>query len=300
MFGKFVTGKLYRVLGKGKMVITSVGLAAGLLAAMACQTPVQTVEVEVTREIPGTRLYEVTREVPVTREVEVTRQVEISRNVEVTREVPVTREIEVTRQVDVSRNVEVTREVPVTRVVEVTRVATATPPPFTPTPRPRPTVVPTPRPTATAVPPQSDWTKLSVLTDRLTDEKSISFATNAISDNQESFYSAPTLYVRCNENRSSEVFIHWGGSYMAGDYPNDDFESQVRFDVGQVREIIWDESTTNEATFVRDAQSFINSMKQSDVAFVRLWDFSDEFYDAEFKIRGLADQMATEPLLCRS
>ena len=126
MFGKFVTGKLYRVLGKGKMVITSVGLAAGLLAAMACQTPVQTVEVEVTREIPVTRLYEVTREVPVTREVEVTRQVEISRNVEVTREVPVTREIEVTRQVDVSRNVEVTREVPITRVVEVTRVATAT------------------------------------------------------------------------------------------------------------------------------------------------------------------------------
>ena len=300
MFSKLITGKLNRAFGKGKKVIIAAGLAVGLLTAAACQGAEQTVEVEATREIPVTRIHEVTREVPVTREIEVTRQVEVSRNVEVTREVPVTREIEVTRQVEVIRNVEVTLEVPVTRVVEVTRVSTATPPPFTPTQRPRPTVVPTPRPTATAVPPQSDWTKLTLLTDRLTDEKSISFATNAISDNQESLYGAPTLYVRCNENRSSEVFIHWGGSYMAGDYPNDDFESQVRFDDAQAREIIWDESTTNEATFVRNAHSFMNSMKQSDVVFVRLWDFSDEFYDAEFEIRGLADQMATEPLLCGS
>ena len=141
MFGKFVTGKLNRVFGKGKKAIVAAGLAVGLLAAAACQGAAQTVEVEVTREIPITRVYEVTREVPVTREVEVTRQVEVSRNVEATREVPVTRQVEVTREVPVTRMVEipvtrlveVTREVEVTRQVPVNRLVTATPQP-TPTP----------------------------------------------------------------------------------------------------------------------------------------------------------------------
>ena len=135
MFGKFITGKLNRALGRGKKLILSVGLTTGMLVALACQAPAQTVEVEVTREIPITRVYEVTREVPVTREVEVTRQVEVSRNVEVTREVPVTRQVEVTREVPVTRMVEipvtrlveVTREVEVTRQVPVNRLVTATP-----------------------------------------------------------------------------------------------------------------------------------------------------------------------------
>ena len=145
MFGKFVKGKLNRAFGKGKKLILSVGLTTGLLAALACQAPAQTVEVEVTREIPITRVHEVTREVPVTREVEVTRQVEVTRNFEVTREVEVTRQIEVPREAPVIEQVEVTREVEVTRTVEVIRevpvirVATATPPLYTPTPRPTPT-----------------------------------------------------------------------------------------------------------------------------------------------------------------
>ena len=55
MFDKFISGKLNRALGKGKKAIVAVGLAAGLLAVVACQ---QTVEV--TREVEVTRVVTVT------------------------------------------------------------------------------------------------------------------------------------------------------------------------------------------------------------------------------------------------
>ena len=44
MFGKFITEKLNRVLEKEKKIIVSVGLAAGLLAALACQLSSPTLE----------------------------------------------------------------------------------------------------------------------------------------------------------------------------------------------------------------------------------------------------------------
>lgn len=37
MIGKFVIGKLNRTLGKGRKIIVAAGLAAGLLAAAACE-----------------------------------------------------------------------------------------------------------------------------------------------------------------------------------------------------------------------------------------------------------------------
>ena len=39
MFGKFITGKLNRVIGKGKKAIVAAGLSAGVLAVVACQAP---------------------------------------------------------------------------------------------------------------------------------------------------------------------------------------------------------------------------------------------------------------------
>lgn len=60
MFGKFVTGKLNRAFGKGKKVTVSIGLVAVLLAAVACQSPAQTVEIPVTKNVNWDLLRKVT------------------------------------------------------------------------------------------------------------------------------------------------------------------------------------------------------------------------------------------------
>ncbi len=178
---------------------------------------------------------------------------------------------------------------------------TPTPEPtFTPTPEPTPTRVftPTPAATPTPTPVPTVWTMGRVRQDRLTDAQSVTFTTEAISHNAEWPFDAPTLFVRCHSQDGLEVFVNWGGQYIAGrdDRPQVDF----RFDLRPVVSERWHESTNNEASFAPNPQIFVNQILKTgaETVYIQLTDYSWERHTAEFKVNGLAYRMSSHPTLC--
>ena len=83
---------------------------------------------------------------------------------------------------------------------------------------------------------------------------------------------------------------------MAGE--DDVFNSGVRFDDQPVKTVRWNESTTNEATFVENPEEFLEYLIEAETVFTRIWDFSGEANDAEFEVMGLAEAMGKYSNLC--
>ena len=266
MFGNFLTGKLNRRFGKGKNVIVSAGLAAGLLAAVACQAPAQTVEV--------------------------TREIEDTLNVEVTQEVPVTQQVGVTSQV------------PANPIVTVTPRPSASLPTFAPTPQPTPTLRPTPtlqptptlRPTPTAIPVTNPWIKMA----NPGDEKSVGFASVSIDHNLEEYYDTPFLSIGCFESGFKGVSVHWRGTRLFGNSFGNSITSTIRFDKGSAEEMSWEVEPENEfiTRYATDAERLIEPIVRSDSLFIRVSDIFGEIQEAEFNVSGLSEMMSSEPELC--
>ena len=104
------------------------------------------------------------------------------------------------------------------------------------------------------------------------------------------------LVVRCTPSEN-EVFIYWD-KYMTGD--DDTFDSKLRWDNGQPVDAKWNESTSNEATFLQGNDTdFVRQAEQTDTLFVRIWDFSYEAHDAEFDLRGLSVILDENAESCR-
>ena len=187
------------------------------------------------------------------------------------------REMEVTREVPVNQQAEVTRQIMITRVV-------------TATPRP------TPRPTPNATPIPSVWYKLELEQDRITDERSIGFTTQAIYHNIDPYTGdIPTLAVFCRERDTPLVGVYFGNLVLIfGTFPGYT-QAFVRFGDREADETNWAVGEGGQSIFLDNAGWFVDLTDQYDAVFIRLKDYTEE---AEFEVRGLSDIMATEPELC--
>ena len=75
--------------------------------------------------------------------------------------------------------------------------------------------------------------------------------------------------------------------------------SDVRFDRDVAYAVDWEESTDNEATFVKSPGSFLDELHRAETMFVRIRNFNGESNDAEFQVMGLTDAMNEHPQLCK-
>ena len=172
--------------------------------------------------------------------------------------------------------------------------------PLPPIPTIEPTETPIPMPTSTPEP-KTAWLALDRSTDPLTDEESVGFASPTIEHNLEYPYDdkETVLYVRCNSGSATDVFIFWGGQYMAA--KNDVFSGQLRWDDGKIAQARWRESTNKEATMLehRQLDIFISETEKASQLFVRVQDFSGDLHDALFQVDGLTEHLDANADLCR-
>ena len=174
-----------------------------------------------------------------------------------------------------------------------TPVPTATP---LPTSIPTPTPTPTMTPTRTPTPIPSDW-KVVNREDPFTDERYALLYTIAKEHSLEWPYDAPELVVRCRPSSGNEIFIIWE-AYMAAPvnpYSDDYFQSNVRWDSGDIVQLRWYESADNEATFYESPSVFIKNSLDAETVLVRIWDFQDENHDARFSLRGFSEALYASP-----
>ena len=171
---------------------------------------------------------------------------------------------------------------------------TATPKPTLP---PTPVLTPTPVATATPTPIPSAWSSLGITQDRISDEIRVTLYTDAINHDAPAIYDAPKLIVRCDSQEGVDVYVDWGGQYVAG--REDELEVGIRFDSYPGLYEWWEESTNNQATFVRSPVTFIHRANQSEVVYIRMADFAGDSFIAEFRVAGLADAMTEYPALCQ-
>ena len=203
--------------------------------------------------------------------------------------------------------------------VAVSTTAPASTDALTPTPEHTVTPEPAPTPTITPTPIRSAWTSLGVEQDRLTDERSVSYYTNAFSHDTEPQYGVPKLVVRCSSSDEPlmedyswaelvggptkvldgpiRVFVHWGGQYIGGD--NDRPDVGIRFDSHPALFEYWYESPDNEAAYTPYPNDFVYRANQAEAVYIQLTDFSGEKFVAEFDLQGLVDVMADHPDLCQ-
>ena len=77
---------------------------------------------------------------------------------------------------------------------------------------------------------------------------------------------------------------------MAGSYESGDrFRVSYVVDGGATRNHQWNESSNNEATFIpfTSLRTFLDHIKTGSKLVVRVWDFSDDAYTAEFDLTGI-------------
>ena len=143
------------------------------------------------------------------------------------------------------------------------------------------------------------WASLGVQQDRLTDERSVTFQTNAVSHNLGVPYDAPTLWVRCYGADTPDVMVHWGGQYIAGD-SSGETDVAIRYDSHRPLFENWHEAEGNEVTFTKYPRAFVNRASRAESVYIQLTDFFGEEFEADFELNGLADVMAPHSDLCKS
>ena len=103
-----------------------------------------------------------------------------------------------------------------------------------------------------------------------------------------SLYPHATIALGCI-GESLVGLIHWGGQYMAGSYASGDrFRVNYAVDGGAPRSQQWDETSGNEATIIplTSVRAFVSHIKTGNKLVVRVWDYSDDAYTAEFDLTG--------------
>lgn len=80
----------------------------------------------------------------------------------------------------------------------------------------------------------------------------------------------------------------------------DGFRGKLRWDDNSPVDSRWSESTDNEATFLVRYQvgDFLDNAVKHDTLLVRIWDYSDESYDAQFQLDGLESLLIENSDLC--
>ncbi len=174
-------------------------------------------------------------------------------------------------------------------------------PTYTPVPTPTATLAHTPSPNLvpTSIPTPfvlNYWTPSDRRIDSLTDEVSVAFVSVAREHNLGGDAKKPLLAVRCRSKGETEVFVNWG-QYMGG--TDDHFDSRLRWDDGTPVKARWNESTTNESTFMQSGWKFVEQALLSEILFMRLWDYRGRHYDAEFDVAGLSGRMDVHKDICR-
>ena len=194
-----------------------------------------------------------------------------------------------------------TPDVRATVVAEITATALAQPPAtVVPIPTSTPTlgIVPAFTPPPMDLP--SDAWKVFEGSDPMTDERYVSFMTEAIEHNSVPPHDAPILIVSCNEGviPTFPVSIYWDQQMAAEDGSGGVFDGLIRFDSEQAMVMPWVESPDSEFTLLADARPFIERALDGESVYVRIWDIRERNYDALFDLTGLDERYASQPDLC--
>ena len=135
----------------------------------------------------------------------------------------------------------------------------------------------------------------------MTDEVKVTMSARAVEHNLQPPWDDddPHLFVRCQSNEDIEMFIHWGGQHMAGD-DNDVFSGKLRWDDKPAIDARFSESTSNEATFLKQPQplEFLNQAKESNQVYLRVRDHAGISHDALFKLYGFEAVLGDNSDLC--
>ena len=173
----------------------------------------------------------------------------------------------------------------------------SSPPPATeiPTPTDTPPLSPMPARIPTATPePTADpgsW-RYRESTDALTRTERISSSTVGKMLGTERFaslYEAPTLILRCNDGKS-EVFVHWGGRFIAENI-RDTIPIDFRVGDGGILKDDGSQSTNNESSFLGNADRFAIMALKSETLVIRATSYDQETFTAEFNTTGLKAQL---------
>ena len=102
-----------------------------------------------------------------------------------------------------------------------------------------------------------------------------------------SIYDDPSLFIRCADD-DLDVFIHWGGRFLADSSSTDSIPTRYRVDAQPAVTTSSGESTNNEAAFLQQPTQFADKLLNANAVVIRVTDFDGEQMTARFAVNGLA------------